>query len=68
METRICHNVKTDVLDCALNSAVDKGLVLAQTHKISEGMYMVLHYYDHLLGCKKSYGDLKMSSYEDRSP
>ena len=41
METPKCHHVKTDVLESALNIAVDKGLVLAQTHKVSEGMYMV---------------------------
>ena len=41
METQICHHVKTDVHEFALNSAVDKGLVLAQTHKVSEGMCMV---------------------------
>ena len=41
MDTRIRHHVKTDVLEGALNSAVDKGLVLAQTHKVSEGVYMV---------------------------
>ena len=41
METRIHYHVKTDVLEVALNSAVDKGLVLAQTHKVSEGMYMM---------------------------
>ena len=41
METPKCHHVKIDVLEGALNSAVDKGLVLAETHKVSEGMYIV---------------------------
>ena len=41
MVTRKCQHVKTDVLEGALNSAVDKGWVLAQTHKVSEGMYMM---------------------------
>ena len=41
METSKRHRVKTDVLEGALNSAVDKGLGLAQTHKVSEGMYMM---------------------------
>ena len=46
METRICHHVKTDVLEGALNSAVDKGLVQAQTHKVSEGMYIMIICWD----------------------
>ena len=40
METPKRHHFKTDVLEGALNSAVDKGLVLAQTHKVSEGIIM----------------------------
>ena len=38
MESRQRHAVETDVLEGALNIAVDKGLSKAQTYKPNEGM------------------------------
>ena len=40
METRLRHQVEKYVLEGALNSAVDTGLVQAETHKAREGKHM----------------------------
>ena len=37
MESRLRHHVEKDVLEGALNIAVDKGLSQVQTYKPSEG-------------------------------
>ena len=39
METRLRHEVEKYVLEGALNSAVDTGLVQAETHKAREGKH-----------------------------
>ena len=56
MESRLRHTVETDVLEGALNIAVDKGLSQSQTFKPSDGRVIFMDCFSHLNIFHFSYG------------